>query len=211
MSPGNDRPARGRPWRTTGRIRDKGVAQVAWEARGRHVLVVAVLRYSRALWAELVEEPTAVSLCLALVHGARYFGGSPKRWWFEYPDCWVVQQDRDSPRWRFTSPLPELARQLSTELGVWMPRDRGLAEAALDYLAWTFFVKRLHGRRSDHNRALRAFLEETARRRPHPVQPGRAVDEVLAEELGQLRPLPATLDLLETVLLRGAEEDDAAD
>lgn len=185
-------------------------AQVAWEALGRDVLVVAVLRYSRALWAELVEMPTAGSLCRALLHGVRYFGGSPRRWWFEYPDCWVVGQERDSLRWRFASPLPELARHLATELGVWKPRGRGLAEAALDYLAWEFVMKRVRGRRSDDNRALRAFLDQTAQRRPHPRQPGRSIAEVLAEERGHLRPLPATLDVLEAVLPGGAE-DDAAD
>ena len=194
----------------TGRIRDAGVAQVAWEAQGQSVLVVVVLRYSRALWAELMEEPTAASLCRALLDGARYFGGSPRRWWLEYPDCWVVKQERDGTRWRFTSPLPALARHLSTELGVWMPRGRGLAEAALDYLAWEFVMKRARGRRADDNRALRAFLDETAQRRPHPVQPGRAIDDVLAEERGYLRPLPVTLDGLDAVL-SGGDEDDAAD
>jgi len=201
--PAAERPAP----RTTARIRDAGVAQVAWEAWRPHVLVVAVLRYSRALWAELVEEPTAASLCGALVDGVRYFGGSPRRWWFEVPDCWVVQQERDSLRWRFTSPLPELARHLSTELGVWMPRGRGLAEEALDYLAWEFVMKRERGRRSDDNRALRAFLDQTAQCRPHPLQRGRTIAEVLAEERGHLGPLPATLDVLETVLQGGAEDD----
>jgi len=165
------------------------------------VLVVAVLRYSRALWAELVEEPTASWIGKALVDGARYFGGSPRRWWLEYPDCWVVRQDRDSPRWRFTSPLPELARHLSTELLVWMPRGRGLAEAALHSVAWEFVLKRGRGRRSEDNRALRAFLDETAQRRPHPLQPDRSIAEVLTEERRHLRPLPARLEMLEAVLL----------
>lgn len=185
-------------------------AQVAWEPRGRDVLVVAVLRYSRALWAELVETPAAGSLCRALVHGARYFGGTPRRWWLEYPDCWVVGQERESLRWRFAPPLPALARHLATELGVWMPRGCGLAEAALGYLAWAPGMRRLRGRRPENNRALRAFLDETAQRRPHPHQPGRTIAEVLVEERGHLRPLPARLDELEAALL-GGEEDDAVE
>ena len=207
MSPTIGRPARERPTRTTARVRAGGVAHVAWEALGQSVLVVAVLRYSRAVWAELVDEPSSVLLCRALVHGVRYFGGSPRRWQFEYPDCWVVQQERDELRWHFVSPLPELARHFSAELGVWTPCGRGLAEAALDYLAWAFVMKRVPGRQSDDNRALRAFLDQTAQPRPHPLQPGRSIAEVLAEERGHLRPLPAGLDVLEALLWGGAQDD----
>jgi hypothetical protein len=190
-----------------GRVRDAGVAQVAWETCGPHVLVVAVLRYSRAMWAELVEAPTVGWLALTLLEGARYFGGSPRRWWLEYPDCWAVGQERGSLEWRFAPPLPQLARHLSSALGVWMPRGRGLAEAALDYLAWAFVMKRMCRRRSEANRALRAFLDDTAQRRPHPRLPGRSIAEVLAEERGYLRPLPATLDELGAVLRRGVRDD----
>jgi len=189
--------AKRRAPRTVVSTRDWGVAQVAWEVWGPKVLVVVVLRYSRALWAELIEALTAAALCRALNHGVRYFGGSPRRWWFEYPDCWVVQQERESLRWRFASPLPELARHLSTELGVWMPRGHGLAETALHYLAWELMMKRVRGRRSHDNRTLRAFLDETAQRRLHPLQSGRLIAEVLAEEREQLLPIPADLDLLE--------------
>jgi len=187
-----------------GRLSDAGVVHVAWEPRGRYVLVVAVLRHSRALWAELVQEPTPLWIGKALLDGARYFGGCPRQWWLEYPDCWLARDC--GGRWQFSSPLPELARHLSTELGVWRPRGPGLAEAALHYLAWHFVMK--GGERSEENRALRAFLDRTAQRRPHPRQPDRSVAEVLAEEREQLRPLPETLEMLETVLLgrcRGAD------
>ena len=189
-----------------GAISDAGVAHVVWQTRGRYVLVAAVLRYSRALWAELVEEPTASWIGKALLDGARYFGGSPRQWWLEYPDCWVARQERNSQRLRFTPPLPELGRHLSTELGVW-PRGPGLAEAALDYLAGDFAIKR--GERSENNRSLRTFLDRRAQRRPHPLQAERSIAEVLAEERGHLRPLPATLEMLEAVLLGRCRDDDA--
>jgi hypothetical protein len=193
--------------RVSGRTpRDRGVAQVAWELWGPQVLVVVVLRHSRALWTELTATLTASSLCRTLLHGVRYFGGSPRRWWFEYPDCWVVQQERESLRWRFVSPLPEFARHLSAELGVWMPNRRGLAESALHYLAWRFMTKRGRGWPRD-NRALRVFLDATAQRRPHPSYPDRSIAEMLAEERRHLCPLPKGLDVLETHLFGGVRHD----
>jgi hypothetical protein len=118
-----------------------------------------------------------------------------------------VQQERETLRWRFVSPLPELARHLSAELGVWTPNGRGLAESALHYLAWRFMMKRVRGRRSRDNRTLRAFLDATAQRRPHPFYPGRSIAEVLAEERRHLRLFPEGLDVLETDLLEGVRHD----
>jgi transposase len=174
---------------------------------GPQVLVVVVLRYSRALWAELTEGLTADSLGRVLIHAVRYFGGSPRRWWFEYPDCWAVREDRETLQWRFVSPLPELARHLSAELGVWMPNSRGLAESALHYLAAERVLRRGRGQWFGDNRALRTFLDATAQRRPHPSRPGRSIAEVFAEERRHLRPLPEGLDVLETQLFGGARHD----
>jgi transposase len=184
-------------------------AQVAWEQVGEGGLVVAVLGYSRAMWAELVHgELSPRSLGRVLVHAVHSFGGSPRRWLFEYPDCWVVRQERDSLRWRFASPLPELARHFAAELRVWTPCERGLAEAALDYLSWAFVGRRVRGRRRDYNQALRTFVEQTAHTRPHPRVAGRSIAEMLDEERGQLLPLPAVLDVLEALLTGGAADDD---
>lgn len=178
------------------------LAHVAWEPSGRWILVVAVLGYSRAVWAEFVDEPTSVAVGLALLHGARFFGGSPSRWQFEYPDCWVVHEERDRRRWHFLSPLPELARCLSAELSVVVPRSRGLAEKALDDLAWEFVLRRALARRADPNRALRAFLDERVRKQPHPTRRDRSIAEMLVEERGYLYPLGSEVEALEAELER---------
>lgn len=183
-------------------------AHVAWDPFGEHELVVVVLGYSRALWAQWVERdaPTAV-LARCLLHAAHCFGGSPRWWTFEEPDCRVLQWDGTSER--FAAPFEALAWHLGSGLGVWRGGSRGPAVAAFDDLRWAPVWPGRQGL-SRSNRALGAWLVERASRKPHPGQPSRSVAEVFAEERGHLHPLPATWDTLDA-RLAGAKDDRAFD
>ena len=57
-----------------------------------------VLAYSRALWAELVFELTADSLCRSLVRGTTWMGGSARQWWFDNPKAVVLERQGDAAR-----------------------------------------------------------------------------------------------------------------
>lgn len=199
------RPPRVQPPRASPR----GVAaHVACAPFGEHELVVVVLRYSRALWAQWVprDAPT-VAFCRCILRAAQRFGGSPRWWLFEEPDCRVLHWD--GMREHFADPLEELAWHLSSGLGVWSGRDRGPAVAALEYLRGATASPSRRGR-TTANAALRTLLAETAPRRSHPRQPGRSVAEVHAEERRHLHPLPAERDVLDA-WLRDAQDDAAFD
>ena len=57
-----------------------------------------VLAYSRALWAELVFELTADSLCRSLVRASTYFGGASRQWLFDNPKSVVLERHGDAAR-----------------------------------------------------------------------------------------------------------------
>ena len=152
---------------------------------------VLLLRYSRAIWAELVLEQTTTSLLRSLVRAAEHFGGVTHEWLFDNPKSIVAA--REGGAIRFQETLVELASQLHVALRacrVRTPTDKGGVERAIRYLKTRFFPARPIASLERGNEALGHFLETVAHARPHPTQKGRTVAECLAEEKTRLLPLP---------------------
>ena len=148
------------------------------------------MRYSRALWAQWVElDASSAAFSSALIHAARHFGGSPRLWVFEDPDCRVLQWD--GHREYFADELEVSARHLRSRLGVWHGRYRGPADKMLLYLYGAARCPRRDGL-PQGNASLRVVLEATMRL-PHPRLPGRSIGDALREERSYLSPLPRWL------------------
>jgi len=172
-------------WAHVGKIRVKGGMRPLY-------CFVILLRYSRALWAELVLEQTTASLVRSLMRAARYFGGVSYEWLFDNPASIVAA--REGSAIRFQHDLVELAGALHVALRacrVRRPTDKGGVERGIRYLKTRFFPARVIPSLEAGNTALLHFLEDVAMKRPHPVQRQRTVAEVFAEERDRLLPLPA--------------------
>jgi transposase len=155
---------------------------------------VLLLRYSRAMWAELVLEQTTASLLRSLVRAAQYFGGVTHEWLFDNPKSIVAA--REGSAIRFQSELVEIASQLHVALRacrIRKPTDKGGVERAIRYLKTRFFPARVIPSLESGNAALWHFLETVAMKRQHPTQKDRTVAEVFAEEKERLLPLPGAV------------------
>nr|WP_155798687.1 IS21 family transposase [Sorangium cellulosum] len=172
-------------WAHVGKIRVDGGVRPLY-------CFVQVLRYSRAIWAELVLEQTTTSLVRSLVRAAEYFGGVTHEWLFDNPKSIVAA--REGSALRFQAELIELASQLHVALGacrVRKPTDKGGVERAIRYLKTRFFPARVIPSIESGNAALLHFLETVAMQRRHPIQKDRTVGEVFAEEKARLLRLPS--------------------
>jgi transposase len=152
---------------------------------------VLLLRYSRAMWAELVLEQTTTSLCRSLVRAAEYFGGVTREWLFDNPKSIVAA--REGSAIRFQLALVEIASLLHVALRacrIRTPTDKGGVERGIRYLKTRFFPARTIPSLESGNAALLAFLETVAMQRKHPTQKDRTVADVFAEEKARLLPLP---------------------
>ncbi len=171
-------------WAHVGRIRVQGGVRPLY-------CFVLLLRYSRAIWAELVLEQTTVSLLRSLVRAALYFGGVTHEWLFDNPKSIVAA--REGSAIRFQGELIELSSRLHVALRacrVRKPTDKGGVERGIRYLKTRFFPARVIPSLESGNAALLQFLETVAMRRRHPTQRDRTVAEVFAEERARLLPLP---------------------
>jgi len=168
-----------------------GVLRVAGGVRPLYCFVL-LLRYSRAMWAELVLEQTTVSLCRSLMRAAEYFDGVTHEWLFDNPKSIVAA--REGRAIRFQTDLLELASTLHVALRacrIRTPTDKGGVERGIRYLKTRFFPARGIPSLESGNAALRHFLETIAMQRRHPTQKDRTVAEVFAEEKARLLPLPS--------------------
>ena len=153
---------------------------------------VLLLRYSRAIWAELVLEQTTASLLRSLVRAAQYFGGVTHQWLFDNPKSIVAA--REGSAIRFQPDLVELSSRLHVALRaarIRKPTDKGGVERAIRFLKTRFFPARVIPSLESGNAALLEFLETVGMRRQHPTQKERTVAEVFAEEKARLLPLPS--------------------
>jgi len=172
-------------WAHVGQIRVKGGTRPLY-------CFVIQLRYSRAMWAELVLEQTTASLVRSLVRASEYFGGVTHRWLFDNPKSIVAA--REGRAIRFQDELIDLASGLHVELRacrVRTPTDKGGVERGIRYLKTRFFPARTIVSLESGNAALTHFLENVAMKRAHPTQRQRTVANVFAEEQPRLLPLPA--------------------
>ena len=170
---------------------------------------VLLLRYSRAMWAELVLEQTTASLIRSLVRAAHYFGGVTHQWLFDNPKSIVAA--REGKAIRFQADLVELASLLHVALRacrVRKPTDKGGVERGIRFLKTRFFPARPIPSIESGNAALLEFLEGVAMKRQHPTQKDRTVAEVFAEESARLLPLPAAA--ISTDLVTSAPSDTTA-
>ena len=152
---------------------------------------VLVLAWSRAMFAELVFDLTAASLCRSLVRASAALGGSPREWLFDNPKTVVLE--RSGQAIRYHPMLVDLAGKMNVQprlCGVRRPQSKGKVERANRYLQDRFFAGREITRLEDGNRELRAFVADIAHARPHPRFEHRTVAECLAEEQRLLLPVP---------------------
>ena len=177
-------------WAHVGNLPVEGGQRALWA-------FVLVLSWSRAMWAELVFDLTAHSLCRSLVRAAEAFGGCPRQWLFDNPK--IVVLERHGAAARFHPALLELAGRLHVEprlCGVRRPQHKGKVERSIRYLRDRFFAGRAITSIEQGNRELNQFIDTIAHRRPHPRFPERTVAACLAEEKTKLlpltKPLPAT-------------------
>jgi len=187
-------------WAHVGTIPVPGGERPLW-------VFLMVLGYSRALWAELVYELTADSLCRSLVRGTTWLGGSARQWLFDNAKAVVLERHSDAAR--FHPDLLDLAGHYHVQprlCAVGKGNQKGRVERAVRYLRERYFAGRRITDLATGNRELARFLEEIALPRLHPVFKDRSVAEVLAEEQPRLLPLPATPPATDRILSVSADK-----
>jgi transposase len=183
-------------WGYIGKLQFAGGTRQLW-------VFVMVLAYSRAIWAELVIDLSAISLRRSLVRACCYFGGATRQWLFDNPKIVVLERQGDAVRYH--PELLAIAGRLCVSprlCGVRKPQQKGKVERAIRYLRERFFAGRTIRDVERGNAELFLFLHQIANARPHPRWPERRVSEVLAEERSRLLPLSDPLpetDLIEPV------------
>ena len=187
-------------WAHVGTIPVPGGERPLW-------VFLMVLSYSRALWAELVYELTADSLCRSLVRGTTWLGGSARAWLFDNARAVVLERHGDAAR--FHPDLLDLAGHYHVQprlCAVGKGNQKGRVERAVRYLRERHFAGRRITELDSGNRELARFLDEVALPRPHPVFKDRSVAEVLAEEQPRLLPLPDSPPATDRILSVAADK-----
>ena len=157
-------------------------------------LFVTTLSYSRAIWAELVYELTAVSMARSLVRAAQHFGGVPRTWLFDNTKAVVLDRTADAAHLHPT--LLEVAGALRVQprlCAPYQPNHKGKVERAIRYLRDRVLSGRQWSRVEDGNHALLQFVSTTAAERPHPTAKPRTVAAVFADEQPRLLSLPQVM------------------
>ncbi len=173
-------------WAYVSRVPVEGGERALWA-------FVAILSYSRALYAELVFDLTADSLRRSMIRTLAYFGGTTRQWLFDNPKTIVLERHGDAVR--FHPDLLELAGAYCTLprlCAVGKANQKGRVERSIRYLRDRFFAGRSITNLEAGNRELEHFLREIAMQRPHPRFQERSVLEVFDDERPRLLALPAT-------------------
>lgn len=179
------------------------VAHVGFTRVGATGLLIVVLRYSRALWGQWVDfNATTAVFGHALIDAATSFGGAPRHFVFEEPDCRVLHWD--GHREHFAGLLQTIAQHMSCELALWHERWCGPATRAGERLIWETTCP-AGADLGAGNAALRVALEESMHL-PHPCEPERSIAEALVVERAHLLPLPVSWAALDVWF--EAEKDD---
>jgi transposase len=181
-------------WAHVGKVKGEGGQRSLWA-------FVLVLSWSRAMWAELVFDLTAHSLCRSLVRAAQALGGCPRQWLFDNPKTVVLERHGDAVR--FHPALVALASKLHVQprlCAVRRPQHKGKVERSIRSLRDGFFDGRIINDLEQGNRDLTEFIERVMQRRQHPRISGRSVGECFAEEKERLLPLPQPPPITDLVL-----------
>lgn len=180
-------------------------AHIAWEAVGDYELVVVVLPYATAAWAEWVNyDASPATLARVVLRAARFFSGSPHWLVFEEPDCRVVGCDGRVEG--FSAPWPVLAHHLWTGLKV-RTRPTVLARNLINTLWGHVSAPGIGVDLDKANERLVSYLASEVHQEQHPRWRPLTVAAVLAQERRWLQPLPDDLEVLDSLLI-AAEADD---
>jgi transposase len=181
-------------WGHVGTLAVPGGSRALW-------VFVILLAYSRAMWAELVIDLDAASLCRSLVRAAAFFEGCTRQWLFDNPKTVVLERAGDAVR--FHPMLLDLAARLHVQPALCAPRkpqEKGKVERAIRYLKERFFAARTFHSLEHGNVQLGEFLTTIAAQRPHPRWPERRVADVFEQERPRLLALPTPLPETEIVI-----------
>lgn len=181
-------------WAHVGQVKVEGGIRSLWA-------FVLVLSWSRAMWAELVFNLTATSLCRSLVRAAQALGGCPRQWLFDNPKTVVLE--RHGTAIRFHPALIDLAGKLNVQprlCGVRRPEHKGKVERSIRYLRDAFFEGRTLTDIGRGNQELLDFIERVAHARRHPRFQEHTVAQCLVDEQKLLLPLKAPLPNTDLVL-----------
>ena len=174
-------------WAHVGTIKVPGGERALWA-------FVMVLSHSRAMWAELVLEQTALSVRRSLLRSVRHFGGCTRQWLFDNPKTIVLERYRDAIRFHPT--LLEVCSKLNVDprlCGVRRPQHKGKVERAIRFLKDRFFAARPIHSLQEGNVALLRWIDEVANAREHPTQRGKTVADCLLIERAKLLAPPISL------------------
>jgi len=180
-------------WAHVGKVKVPGGVRSLW-------LFVMVLAWSRAMWAEFVFDTSVHSLLRSLVRAVTFFGGSCRQWLFDNAKSVVVERYGEAVR--FHPLLLDLAGRYNAQLRVCAPykaNQKGSVERAIRYIRSRHLAGRSVVSIEQGNHDIRAFITETAHKRPHPTQRGKTVEQCLAIERGRLLPLPSPLPTVDLV------------
>lgn len=184
-------------WAHVGKVTVPGGQRTMW-------LFVCTLSASRAIFAELVFELTAVSLARSLCRAGAHFGGVPRTWLFDNTKAVVLDRTADAAR--LHPLLLEVAGQLCVQprlCAPYQPNHKGKVERSIRYLRDRVLAARSWNTVEDGNRALLQFLTTTALERAHPTRKTITVGQALAEEQPRLLSLPAVMpEPLTTLFVR---------
>jgi transposase len=181
-------------WAYAGKVPVPGGERSLW-------LFVIVLSYSRALWGEFVLDLSVHSLCRSLVRAATAFDGVTRQWLFDNPRTVVLERRGDAVRYHPV--LLDLCAAMRVQprlCAVRRPEHKGKVERAIRYLRDRFLAGRTVTSVADGNAQLERFLANIALMRPHPVQSGRSVSDLLTDERARLLSLPDPLPDTDVVI-----------
>ena len=156
-------------------------------------LFVALLPYSRGMFAEFVLDLSADSLCRSLRRTGEFFGGHSRQWLFDNAKSVVLERHGSAAR--FHPLLVEASAHYCVQPRLCTPRkanEKGGVERSIRYLRTRFLAGRPIYSVTKGNQELLHFILTIAHQRPHPTLPGRTVQEYFVEEQARLLPLPET-------------------
>ena len=180
-------------WARTGQLAVKGGVRPLW-------LFVAVLSWSRAMFAEFVFDLTADSLRRSLRRMGEFYEGQPRQWLFDNPKTVVLQRHGGAAR--LHPLLVQSSSDYCVQARLCAPRkgnEKGRVERAIRYLRSRFLSGRQIYSIEQGNKELMEFIHTIAHPRPHPTIPNRTVQTCFEQERSVLLELPQSPPCTNTI------------